>query len=156
MALKCKTIKTHRKIKLKAFWFHFLTQAKHARRCLYKTVKFGIFSQIYIERLRKDFKVWKNLEILKLGGDWDELWTTIFRQSCAKYLRKSKIRWNWTRQANFDIVFDICFEIVFDILLLWYLRNSWPLVPSINLIQKNMDVCGTRPSLLKSTDPKLF
>lgn len=73
-----KPIKTHPKIKLKAFWFHFLTQTKHARRCLYKTVKFGIFSQIYIERLRKDFKAWKNLEILKLGGDWDELWTTIF------------------------------------------------------------------------------
>lgn len=73
-----KPIKTHPKRKLKAFWFHFLTQTKHARRCLYKTVKFGIFSQIYIERLRKDFKAWKNLEILKLGGDWDELWTTIF------------------------------------------------------------------------------
>ena len=54
---------------------------------------------------------WKNLKVLKFGGNWDNSWGrhSFFRLS-AKYILKSrKIKQNWARSANFDVhcvIFD--------------------------------------------------
>ena len=89
---------------------------KHEKKCLQKTVKFGLFSNcqtLYLHwRFEKGFEGVKRIKILKLKENGTSYQGKCSgRQPWAKYLEQSKeVKENWTGGENVDDCFCIIFN----------------------------------------------